>query len=125
MTTRNSSENAELPLVPVAFEPDDAARTVRAAWRLRLERGMAGSGLENGRCYSRGPRRPGRPAAASPQRRGRSLELGTGGDLAEVGEGPRRGHPAPGRALEEPLLEEVGLVGLLDGVRLLPHALGE
>ncbi|HVA04853.1 MAG TPA: hypothetical protein VMU64_14045 [Acidimicrobiales bacterium] len=48
MTTKKISENAELPLVGVAFEPDDAARTVRAAWRLRLESGMAGSGLENG-----------------------------------------------------------------------------
>jgi len=55
MTIRNRNENAELPLLEVLFEPDDAAKTVEAAWLARMMSGMAGSGFENGRCYSRPP----------------------------------------------------------------------
>ena len=42
------------------------------------------------------------------------------GPPAEVGEGRRGGHPAPGGALEEPFLQEVGLVDVLDRLGLLP-----
>ena len=38
---------------------------------------------------------------------------------------PRGRHPAPGRALDQALLEEERLVGVLDGVGLLADALGE
>ncbi len=71
------------------------------------------------------PRAPGGPAPASPQCGRGSLQLGAGGGLAQVREGPGRGHPAPGGALEEALLEQVGLVGVLDRVGLLPHAVGQ
>jgi hypothetical protein len=42
-----------------------------------------------------------------------------------VGPGPGRRHPAPGRAQDQAALQEEGLVGVLDGVGLLAHALGQ
>ncbi len=48
MTTRKMSENAELPLLVVLFEPDDAAMTLTTAGMERKVSGMVGSGLENG-----------------------------------------------------------------------------
>src|ERR1700729_4224223 len=50
--------------------------------------------------------------------RGRSFQ-------AQVVPGALRGHPAPGRPLDEPALQQKGLVGILDRVRLLTDALGQ
>jgi len=46
MITRNSNENAELPLFVLEF--DVAARKLRAAWTLGRVSGMVGSAFENG-----------------------------------------------------------------------------
>src|SRR3982751_3273925 len=43
----------------------------------------------------------------------------------EVLVGPARGRPPARRALEQPALEQIGLVDVLDRVLLLPHARGE
>ncbi len=88
--------------------------------------GMTGSGFENGRCYSRPPWRPrqlgpGLTTAWGPLPASRS----TGATSPRCAKARGGSHPPPGRPLEEALLEEVGLVGVLHGVGLLPHAVGE
>src|SRR5664280_1344691 len=44
---------------------------------------------------------------------------------AEVGPRPRRRHPPPRGSLQQALLQQVGLIGVLDCVRLLADALGQ
>ena len=48
-----------------------------------------------------------------------------GGHQAEVAVGAGGGHPAARGALEQPLLEQVRLVDVLDRVGRLPHAVGQ
>ena len=77
---------------------------------------MVADRTDAGRGRSTGP---GRAA-----RRFRGASDSTGVE-AEVGPGPRGGDPTPGGALQQALLEQVGLVGVLDGVGLLADALGQ
>src|ERR1700681_2274301 len=48
-----------------------ARRTVTTAWALVMASGMAGSGFENGRCYSRPPRGPRRATPSLTTARGK------------------------------------------------------
>src|SRR6478736_5205696 len=70
-----------------------------------------------------------RPAEAKslPEQPGQRLVAGAapGSREAEVGERGLGGHAAAGRAHEEAALDEEGLVDVLDGLGLLPHADGQ
>src|SRR5271165_4364423 len=101
-------------------------RRARCAWRV----GWRSPGIFGTADVTPGPpgdlsglgtppaRAPGATLAAclSPEGGRGRLQLLAGGHLSQVRKGPGRGHPPPRRALEESLLQEVGLVGVLDGV---------
>src|ERR1700691_2965282 len=61
-----------------------------------------------------------RRAPGVPSEQGRHL-----GNEAQMGPGPLRCHATPWGALNQALLQEKGLVSVLDGVGLLAHTLGE
>src|SRR3954470_8156038 len=89
----------------------------RAGWRAGRRAPGRAAGAPSGGCRS-GPR----GACAGSEERPR----GAGAlRIAEVLVGPPGGDPAAGGALEEPLLDQVGLVEVLQGPRVLAHRDGQ
>src|ERR1019366_9527604 len=70
--------------------------------------------------------RPARDGTAASGQNGTwSEKRGLHRGQAEVGPRPRRGNLPPRGPLQQALLQQVGLIGVLDGVRLLADALGQ
>src|SRR5437762_6824565 len=90
----------------------------RVAQHLSCERSSTPSSLQaaNARATASGRAVRRNAAKRLEQRRGLGRWFET-----EERKRVRRGHTAPGRALEEAALEQVGLVDVLDGVLFLPH----
>ena len=131
MTTRKRSENGRARRL-TSWSSSSTMRpgAARAAWRLSMGEWTGGlRRATTARGYSS------RGLARRPWRPGSGPHHSVGAAPCELGTGPRRSPrwaKARGVAIRprgvrwrRPWLEEVGLVGVLDGVGLLPHAVGQ